>query len=197
MKIFLALSLITNLLLGYFLLFSRRPEKEVVERLIIETHPKSSVVKEEALPVKNKAPSAQVVVKEEKEKEKEKEADPPAFVNMDSYELQDAGDKMETDRTDFLTIQLGLGQEKISEHNKIRAEFYKESSKFWQKNPMRELSFKERRKMLDMEEEYHQKLEKLYGKENWKRYQKYREEYNSKGYQKQMEDGQPFIFMGL
>lgn len=193
MKILLAFSLITNLVLSYLLFLPKNPEKEVVERLIIETHSEPPKVKEVPVAPKASAPAVRAKVKEDEKKE----TDPPTFVNMDSYELQDAGEKMETDRMDFLTVQLGLNQEKISEHNKIRDEFYKESSRFWQKNPMRELSLKERRKMLDIEEEYHQKLEKLYGKENWKRYQKYREEYNMKGYQKQTEDGQPFIFMGL
>ncbi|MFP5385794.1 MAG: hypothetical protein ACLGHN_06915 [Bacteriovoracia bacterium] len=194
MKILLAISLVTNIVLGYVLI-SRKPEKEVVERLIIETHPKTSQAEESSVTTKAAAPAVKPVAKGKEEKKKQ--VDPPEFVNMDSYELQDAGEKMESDRMDFLTVQLGLSQEKISEHNRIRDQFYKESSKFWQKNPMRELSFKERREMLEMEEEFHSKLEKLYGKENWKRYQKYREDYNSKGYQKQMEDGQPFIFMGL
>ena len=48
-----------------------------------------------------------------------------------------------------------------------------------------------------MEENFYGKLEKLHGKKNWERYQKFRENYNQKGYKKQMDEGMPFIFMGL
>jgi hypothetical protein len=179
--------------MGYLFL-TRAPEKEVVERLIIESHPAPKVTSEKVTP-----PAAQKPKKETTKEtvDKKKEKDPPVFMSLESHELQDAGERMENDRMEFLSVTLGMSEEKIAEHNKIRDEFFKESSQFWQKNPMRELTFQERRKMLEMEEKLHNKLQNLHGKENWEAYQKYRESYNQKGFKRQTEDNQPFIFMGL
>lgn len=181
MKIILGVSLLLNIVLAFFVM-GKKTETKVVERerLIIETH---------AAPA---APAAKPEVTEKK-----KDPAPAEFVPLESHEFQSAGEQMESDRVEFLTEKLGMSEDKIAEHNKIRDEFFKESTKFWQKNPMRELSFKERRQMLEMEEKVHARLEKLHGKKNWERYQKYREEYNLKGFKKQAEENQPFIFMGL
>ncbi len=185
MKLFLGASLLLNLVLAYFMV-NHKPKTEVVERerLIIETHA---------------APAAQAEVEAKPQatvKKKELNAN-AELVPLESHEFQNAGEQMEADRVEFLTEKLGMSEEKITEHNKIRDEFFKETTKFWQKNPMRELSFKERRQMLEMEEKVHARLEMLHGKKNWQRYQKYREHYNMKGFKKQTDDGQPFIFMGL
>lgn len=187
MKAFLSLSLVLNLVLGYFLFF-RKPEREVVERLVIETH--AEKVKE--------TPAAPVpVTNVPKTEEEKKKKDSPVVTVHDSHEIQEAGEKMESDRVEFMSTELGMSEDKIAQHNKIRDEFFKKTAEFWQKNPMRELNFKERRQMIELEEEVHRKLEKLHGKKNWERYQKFRESYNQKGFKKQMEDGQPFLFMGL
>lgn len=185
MKILFGVSLLLNIVLGFFVM-GKKAEPKVVERerLIIETH---------AAPA---APSAQEAKPEVTEKKKEANA-PAEFVPLESHEFQNAGEQMEADRVEFLTEKLGMTEEKMAEHNKIRDEFFKETTRFWQKNPMRELSFKERRQMLEMEEKVHARLEQLHGKKNWERYQKYREEYNMKGFKRQSEENQPFIFMGL
>lgn len=183
MKFFFGVSLLLNIVLAFFVM-GKKTETKVVERerLIIETHA---------------APLAQVpAVSVKKEEIKPKDA-PAEFVPLESHEFQNAGEQMEADRVEFLTEKLGMTEDKIASHNKIRDEFFKETTKFWKKNPMRELSFKERRQMLEMEEKVHARLEKFHGKKNWEQYQKYREQYNMKGFKKQSEENQPFIFMGL
>jgi hypothetical protein len=188
MKRLLFSSLILNLVLAYFLVFQKK-ETTVVERLIIETHPdKKTKAKEEEV----KAPE----VEKKKKPRSERETEMPPVMN-DPEEFQHAGERMEEKRKDFFTEKLGMSEEKISEHNRLRDEFYQQSALFWQKNPMRELSFKERREMIDLEEAFYKKLENLHGKENWKRYQKFRESYNEKGHKRQIEEGEPFIFMGI
>ncbi len=184
-KITLGVSLLLNIVLAFFVM-SKKTETKVVERerLIIETHAAPAAVSN--VPATN----PEVI-------EKKKDNSAIEFVPLESHEFQNAGEQMESDRIEFLTEKLGMTEEKIADHNKIRDEFFKETTKFWQKNPMRELSFKERRQMLEMEEEVHGRLEKLHGKKNWERYQKYREQYNMKGFKKQTDDNQPFIFMGL
>ncbi len=188
MNFFLGVSLLLNIVLAFFVM-GKKTETKVVERerLIIETH---------AAPASAAATTNTPATKPE-ETEKKKDSHKQEFFPLESHEFQTAGEQMESDRVEFLTEKLGMSEDKIAEHNKIRDEFFKESTKFWQKNPMRELSFKERRQMLDMEEKVHARLEKLHGKKNWERYQKYREEYNLKGFKKQAEENQPFIFMGL
>jgi uncharacterized protein YxeA len=188
MKNLLIVSFILNVVLGYLLVFQRK-ETKVVERLIVETH------------AQHKLPEmtdAQKERKEDKKKSKkiqlEGEEDHPF---MDPEEFQNAGDMMEEKRKEFFTEKLGMTEDKIAEHNRLRDEFYHQSSLFWQKNPMKELSFKERRQMIDLEENFYKKLEKLHGKENWQRYQKFRETYNEKGQKRQIEEGEPFIFMGI
>lgn len=197
MKIILSISIILNIILGYKII-SGKPETPVKERLIIETHaePRKEVVK--PVETRGKVVSPVPPKKEQEEEKKEKkDMEPAEFIGFDSYELQDSGERMETRRTDFMINELGMTEEKIQQHKELRNDFFKETSKFYDKNPMGELSFEERRQLIDMEEMFHKRLEKLHGKDNWKRYQKFREDYNSKGYKKQMEDGQPFIFMTL
>ncbi len=181
MKIALGVSLLLNLVLTWFVV-NKKTEVVERERVIIETHAAPAVpqVKETPKSVEGKPKDA-----------------PAEFVPLESHEFQSAGEQMESDRVEFLTEKLGMTEDKIAQHNKIRDEFFKETTKFWQKNPMRELSFNERRQMLEMEEKVHARLEKLHGKKNWERYQKYREQYNMKGFKKQSEENQPFIFMGL
>lgn len=185
MKILFGVSLLLNIVLAFFVM-GKKAETKVVERerLIIETHA---------------APAAAVTNAPEKKPEvpEKKKTAGQEFFPMESHEFQTAGEQMEADRVEFLTEKLGMTEEKIAEHNKIRDEFFKETTKFWQKNPVRELSFKERRQMLELEEKVHARLENLHGKKNWERYQKYREQYNSQGFKKQAEENQPFIFMGL
>ena len=191
-KIALGISLLLNFTLTYFVL-NKKTEKEIIERVIIETHSegkkeghnlsKSMDFKETAHP------------REEKQKKKKKKSQ--NITTLEPYEFQDSVERMETDRMDFLSEKLGMSEEKIAEHNKIRDEFSLKLSNQWGQNLFQEPSFQERRKMISLEEEFHSKLEKLHGKKNWQRYQKYREKYNQDGFKRQMEDNQPFIFMGL
>lgn len=197
MKIGFILSLCLNVILLGVFFFKEEPKPPVRERLIIETH-KAPVVKKAPVQIETRgkviSPVPQKIAKEKKENE---EKSPPEYTPFDSYEFQDAGERMETRRIDFMTRELGMTEEKIAEHNRLRNDFFKETGKFYDRNPMGELSFEERRELIDLEEMLHRRLEKLHGKENWKRYKKFREDYNTKGYKKQMETGEPFIFMTL
>jgi|GEM_PF-1839684 len=192
MKILLGLSVACNVFLGYSLI-TKKNQPEVVERLIIETHADTS--KKEKPEAKETKPTVATGVKDSESTKKKKSEAP--FIAMESPELQEAAEKMETERLEFLSNAIGLSEEKIAQHNKLRDDFYKETSSFWGKNSMRELTFKERRQMLELEEKLHKDLEKLHGKKNWERFQKFRESYNQKGFEQQTEENRPFIFMGL
>ena len=188
MKIILSMSLILNLILGYLVL-TRNEEKPPVERIIIETHPKKEPLKMEE---KVKPSSAVKLPKEEK-----KEDAPPEFSEFMPSEFQEAGEKMEHDRTDYFIQKLGFSEEQVNEHNRLRLEYFQQTSEMWPKDSMRELTFEERRKLIDLEENFHKKLEKLHGKKNWENYQKFREKYNEQGFKLQNEENRPFVFMGI
>jgi hypothetical protein len=125
----------------------------------------------------------------------------PMELSPDGPELGDepneTHEKMETERTTFLTRDLGLPQEKLLKFQKLRNEYFQQTSKLWDTNPYGELSFKDRRKMLDMEEKLHHDLVELMGQKDWARYSKFREAYNKRGFEKQIEENVPFLFMGL
>jgi hypothetical protein len=188
MKILLTLSFIVNLILGYSL-FIRKNQVNERERLIVESHPQkmNHVVR----PLTTGAPALAIEKKDEKRKEIVELAAP------DQREFQEAAEKVENDRMEFMTEVLGMSETKMAEQDQLREDFFKKSSQFWQKNPMRELSFQERRELIELEEAFHSKLLKLHGKKNWQKYQKFREDYNKKGLKRQIQDGQPFLFMGL
>lgn len=188
-KIVLGLSLFANLILVYFLQ-TKKGETEIVERVIIEAHEKAD------LEVRRSTQKASPQI-DNQEKEKEPSSKSEGMAVLDSHVFQEAGEKMESERSDFLKDKLHLSEDKLIEHNRLRDEFFKRTADFWNKGPMRELSFDERKQMLDLEEGLYKKLEKLHGKKNWARYQKFRENYNENGYKKQLEENEPFIFMGL
>lgn len=191
MKIALILSLILNVVLGYMAM--KKPEKEIIERVIIEAHKNKP---EEDRPSEVQTAPEVAVTKVSPDK-KSKKNNSPRLSHFPEQEYQEAGDQMENDRHQFFTEKLGISEEKITEHTRIRDEYFKKMSDFWNKSSFKEPSFKERRDMINMEEELHKKLEKLHGKKNWERYQKFRDNYNQKGFKKQDQENQPFIFMNL
>jgi hypothetical protein len=190
-KILLGLSLVVNFILAYFLVI-QKPEREIIERKIIETHrsPRTVIDTRKVVQpsVKTNKPSSSSV---------DEKSDPPDYVPLDSFELQNAGERMQSDKVEFLTHTLGVPEEKLNQHNKLVEDFYSEAATYWENNPMSEQSFESRRKLINLEEDLYKKLERLHGKENWQKFKKFREEYNKKGYKRQTEHNQPFIFMGL
>jgi hypothetical protein len=182
-------SIILNFFLGYLALQKR--ETAVVERVVIETHPVKKIEDRmrdkdfTSAPTKSKTISAEV------------SSEPLAPNSLDESEFQEASEKMESDRREFLVTELGISEENLLKHYKIVDEFHKKSSDFWGKNPMRELSIKDRRELLNLEEAFHQKLERLHGKAKWEKYLKFRESYNNKAFKAQMEENRSFIFMGI
>lgn len=191
-KIILTISLVTNLTLAYFLV--NKKEEPKLERIVIETPAEKPVSVENSVTTTASAPKVMPEAKEDKK---------PSLVSASYHdvpaesEIREASEKMETDRQEFMMNELGMTEDKIAQHNKIREQFFKKTSSFWEKNPMRELTFKERRKLIEFEEEFHNNLIKLHGEKNWAKYQKYREKYNEKSFKSQMEDNRPTVFMGL
>lgn len=185
-KVLLGISLLANAVLGVAF-FTRKPEKEIIEkeRLIIETHSQTE---------------APVEIKKEPKKKKsshDSTPEPLGFEGVGEEVYRELNEKAEADKTEFFTRELGSSEEKVREHNRLREEFYRQQSKLWDDFKTSHPSFEQRRDMIKLEEELYKKLEKLHGKEKWKKFQKFRDKYNNKGFKQQTEDGQPFIFMNL
>lgn len=188
MKIVLAISLILNVVLGIFLVGKKNTP--VMERTIIETHG-------EPRQVKMRETRAHLVSPVDEKEKKESQETLPEPMDIDQVEVQDAGERMENERAEFLHNELQIPEATLKEHQKLRNQYFQASGELWKASSTGELSFDQKRELIDMEEKLHQDLEKLYGKKNWERYQKYRENYNKRGLKKQSEDNHPFIFMGL
>jgi hypothetical protein len=180
MKSLLIFSLITNVLLIYFLL-TKETEKEVVERIIVETHSR---------PVKTEVPRLV-------EKPQEGEMDSSSQKKFFSVDAQEGQERVETERERFMVEELGIAEDKIQEHNRLREEYYQKTNRIWGSDPTKEPSFAERRLLIDLEEKLHRDLEKLHGKQNWKKYQEFRERYNSRGASMHPDDMTPLFYMGL
>lgn len=183
MKIILVISILGNLVLGY-LFITKKPEKEIIERerLIIETHA---------------APAVETTVEKPKKKAKKIQSSPFMTDQVEMEDIALANDKVEEDKTEFFTRELGASDDKLARHNRLRDEFYHKQGLYMKKFGSAGPSFEQRKEMIELEEEFYQQLEKLHGKKNWDRYLKYRDQYNNKGYEQQMKDGKPFIFMNL
>ncbi len=110
MKYLLAASLLANLVLSFLLV--RRPEPPRQERLIIETHKEATPT---VAPSATHLPSPDPVVQQSSTGD---------LVPAVPEEFREAGEKMETERLEFLTDELGLSEEKLMAHNRLREEFF-------------------------------------------------------------------------
>lgn len=112
-------------------------------------------------------------------------------------DMNDTHQKMETTRTNFLKADLGLSSKTINEYQRIRIEYFEKTSQMWKQDPYGEMNFSQKRELLDLEENLHKDVSALLGKANWDRYRDFRENYNKHGFEKQIEENRPFLFMGL
>lgn len=192
MKILLSLSIVLNIALAAVLFLQKNQVR--YEKVIVETHGDSNAkvhtdeVKTSFASVKREKPSSEAPADEDIV---------PQPVPVGEEEMVETHQKMESERTEFMTQELGLSPEVVFEYQRLRNEYFAKTSSLWKGDPFGELSFESRRNMLAMEEKLHKDITGLLGKKNWDRYQKFRETYNRRGFEKQVEENQPFLFMGL
>lgn len=189
MKVFLALSLTLNLVLGYFLLSQEeRSSAPPLEKLIIESH-------HETL---REGPAANLEVKKEKtpeikppeENKEEVFAEIPPF-HEDEFSM--ALEKMEQERAQFIFDDLNLPPEFLSQYQQLRQRHEESVAMMWTSGG--EPSFEAREKMLKLEKRYHDDLVKLFGRENWSRYKKFLDNYNRRSQKQGEYDQRPYIYM--
>lgn len=194
MKIILSLSLVINAVLVavVFTLYNNSR----FEKVIVETHGDGNK-KLHSDEVSTSFASARREVTAITSEVPSNEALVPRPVLVGEEEMAEGHQKMETERTEFMTHELGLSPEVVFEYQRLRNEYFQKTSELWKGDPFGEISFESRRNMLALEEKLHQDLAKLLGKKNWVRYQTFREAYNRKGFERQVEEDRPFLFMGL
>lgn len=191
MKIILGLSLLLNVILVSVLL-GRSPE--------VIPEEEDSSLSDSSLETKTFPRPVAEVMRENKETFPKKAPASPGEVvtdfsmELDTYELSVSADKAEQDALEFVTVQLQLPEDIYQKHQKMRQNFYDKMAKSWG-NPPKEPSIKQKRLLLDIEEEYVNELQKLYGKKNWEKLEEFRHKYNQEGFKRQSVEKVPFIFM--
>lgn len=174
MKILLFLSLVLNSVLLY--LYYQEKNLPPIERIIMEQHEKPSVKLPAHTPEKFGLPPKAKKVK----KEGIEEEDPEHPFGLDPVSLGRSIEDMDIVKKDFLEKNEIPEQFEI-EKAKILGDFYEKSAEVYKKFPTgMAVSFSEKRKLIDMEEEAHRKIEKMYGKEKWEKYKSFIDSYNKK-----------------
>lgn len=175
MKYLLCFSLLLNVILAT--LYYQEKSRPPLERIILEEK-KAGI---------EASPSTQKMVVEAREKKskvskqtegEDSEVDPLEVFSAEDFEL--IADDMNEIRKDF-HAKLGLSEDLLRKKEKIMQEYLKESAPIYAKSPLPfNLSFADRRKLIDLEEKLHKDFEQLYGKENWARYKAKVDSYNKK-----------------
>jgi hypothetical protein len=183
MKILLIVSVFLNF---FFLTLLLKKSNEVpLEKTIIETH-----VEQRPLPSSDGPPKPANKPRQDKKK--------ASLTPFHEEEFLAIHERLESERNDFMITELGLTPEKLVRYQELKEAFALKSSELWKRgNSYGEMSFAERRRLIDLEEQLHRDLSALMGKKQWNRYQKFRDNYNRKGFKRQSEENQPFLFMGL
>jgi hypothetical protein len=199
MKWALLSSLAINLVLAVQL-YQRGQSYPPLEKLIIEQHAEVDLGSKSAT-------TTQVVEPGSKSTVKERPQLPAAGATWgfsegpEVEELRLHAEKMQLDRQEYLTQRLELSATQIEAVDKLKANFHQEANQFYQASGLvGELSFEERRRLIDLEEKLHQDIAKTMGEKKWQQYQKYRQQYNQKLIRSQARAGSepaPIMLMDL
>ena len=183
MKFFLALSIILNGVLLY--LYLEEKNQPPIERIIMETHERREVtatskkdskllpeLKESITPIKPGVSDLKTKSKKDKN---------AAFAIIgDEVSFDRAAYEMDLAKKDFFD-KIELPEEKVEKKTEIMSNFYNKSGEYYKKNKSSMgMSFKDRRELLNMEEQAHSQIEKIYGKEKWQKYKDFVDGYNNK-----------------
>lgn len=192
MKGLLIVSVVLNIILGGILY--QEKQRPVVERIIIEEKPAITHKKRKAPEIR---PQTTLMHSQEVPVVDDEKLDP--VVSFESQEYEDQVSVIENERKDFLISQLGLREEVLEQHNKLREDFLKKTNAIYGKDPvsMGEMSFADKKELIRLEEEYQKKLIELYGKKNWNKFEAYRKRFNENVMKRVQEENAPAILMGI
>jgi hypothetical protein len=179
-KLGLILSLLLNLVLVGLLL--RQYQQPPLERTIIEQHHSDPEVRPQpkarehsaAVPRKSR-PSAEV----SPELGHDIPVRPTTTHEMEEMRLQH--EKMQQDRQEYLSSRLELSPRQIESLEALKQRFHEETNQLYQQSSLTgEMSFADRRRLLELEEKLHQDLARTMGEKKWEQFRKFRQNYNKK-----------------
>lgn len=172
MKWILFLSLLVNAVLGWRL--SRKQEvvrEEVVEKVVLKRAEPQVIEKKVIVKVPGEVPESAPAPKEYDEKEVE-----DILVDVDKA------------REDFLRGNLGFSEQDFKKLESVKQRFYDRYHKLFPMDRPGPLTLKERRAILDLEEERDAEYARAIGPEKWKEWETFRDSYNQKMYKKMMQE---------
>lgn len=172
MKFLLVLSLILNGVLGF--LYYQEKSQPPLERIIVE---EKTVVKKVTVPSES---SDQVLTKTASKQEPKAENDFQPIIPGDEHGLQMAVEDLESVKKDFFLKQ-DISENTLKKKEQIMQELYQKTAPIYQKHPTGiTLTFDERRKIIDLEEEAQNKIRSLFGEKKWGEYKNFVDRHNKK-----------------
>lgn len=181
MKILLVVSLILNIVLG--VLYFQEKNQPPLERIILE-HSAFKETKKEIIPanpdrpvVKKKSPHAKAAMMVNTS-----DADIGELtVVQDEQSFAQASEELVRTQTDYLQVELELSDAVLKKKVKMTNDFYQISGELYKKTPRGvRMSFKDQRKVIELEEKLQQNYAKLMGQKKWEKYRNFVDDYNQK-----------------
>ncbi len=176
MKWLLTLSLVVNLFLGYKL-FSYRPIVTTEEKIIVKKA-KPKIIERKVF--------VEVPVKQAREATSA--AGSTTTVEYDENDMEDLVSKVGQDRDDFLTGELGMAPAEIQKIQAVKEKFHRRYQQVVPADHYGDLTIEQRRQLLELDEEREAEFSSVVGAQKWKKFQKYRDEYNRKMFSKQVNE---------
>lgn len=176
MKWLLVLSLMVNGFLGYKLV-SSKPVVTTEEKIIVKRS-KPKIIERKVF----------VEVPVKKAGEQTAAAGSTTTVEYDENDMEDLVSKVGQDRDDFLTGELGMVPADFQKIQAVKEKFNQRYQQVVPADHYGDLTIEQRRQLLELDEEREAEYAQVVGVQKWKKFQKYRDEYNRKMFTKQVNE---------
>ena len=164
MKKLLTLSLILNVVLIYF--YFEEINQPPIERIVLE----------KKVAPENTPGTAPLVKKQDAPKISDSDVQ---IIVQDEQSFIQASDEIGIAQNKFLE-DLEISEGFLKRKEKLTQEYFKQTGSIYGKNGNRpaELSFKERRRLIELEEKVQRDYKNLFGESRWDQYKKWVDDYN-------------------
>jgi hypothetical protein len=186
-RYFVVLSVGLNLVLGFFLF--REKNKLPLERVVFEHQP----IRAEATKTKNELPPASLSPKDIKVSDSTSDH----LSEEVSQRIEEAGEKVQQDRLEFLLERLDLGQSDLDQIEKIKSRYFHKLQKILGTEKKGELGVDQRRRWLELEADRDREFVALLGKVKWDKFKKFKNNYNEKNFDQQTDDNSIVVPMDI
>lgn len=173
MKKLLTLSLILNVVLIYF--YFEEINQSPIERIVMEKKGAPEGSETPSGPQDNPATAA-LVKKQDAPKISDRDVQ---IIVQDEQSFIQASDEIGIAQNKFLE-DLEISEGFLKRKEKLTQEYFKQTGSIYGKNGQRpaELSFKERRRLIELEEKVQRDYKNLFGESRWDQYKKWVDDYN-------------------